>query len=66
MPSIAIYPELNNTEVPDIVVSIVDAILVATLIASVGLFEANAIQFGMNQMSGESSTQLSTFIHWYF
>ena len=30
-----------------------------------GLYEANAIQFGMDQMLEASSEQLSSFIHWY-
>ena len=36
------------------------------MIASTGMFEANAIQFGMDQMLEASSSQLSTFIHWYY
>ena len=36
------------------------------MIASTGVFEANAIQFGMDQMLEASSSQLSTFIHWYY
>ena len=35
-------------------------------IISVGMFEANAIQFGMDQMFEASSKQLSSFICWYF
>ena len=31
-----------------------------------GMYEANAIQFGMDQMMEASSQQLSSFIHWYF
>ena len=31
-----------------------------------GMYEANAIQFGMDQMVEASSQQLSSFIHWYF
>ena len=30
-----------------------------------GLYEANAIQFGMDQMLEASSERLSSFIHWY-
>lgn len=32
----------------------------------IGLFVANAIQFGTDQMIGASAEELSTFIHWYF
>ena len=35
-------------------------------ICSIGSFEANALQFGMDQLLEVSSTQLSAFIHWYF
>ena len=34
--------------------------------AGLGLFEANAIQFGMDQLLEASSDQLGTFIHWYY
>ena len=36
------------------------------IIASIGLFEANAIQFGTDQLLEAPSTQLSAFIHWFF
>ena len=35
-------------------------------VLSLGLFEANAIQLGMDQMLEASSDQLSSFIHWYY
>ena len=34
--------------------------------AGIGIFDANAIQFGMDQLLEASSTQLSAFIYWYF
>ena len=37
-----------------------------TVISGIGSFDANAIQFGMDQLLDASSTQLSEFIHWYF
>ena len=40
-------------------------VLIVGLI-SISMFEANAIQFGMDQMMEASSEQLSSFIHWYF
>ena len=42
----------------------VTIILITT--AGLGMFESNAIQFGMDQMLEASSEQLSSFIHWYF
>ena len=45
-------------------VIIVTLILIST--AGLGMFESNAIQFGMDQMLEASSEKLSSFIHWYF
>ena len=39
---------------------------IVMVLLCLGLFEANAIQFGMDQMLEASSDQLSTFIHWYY
>ena len=35
-------------------------------VLSLGLFEANVIQLGMDQLLEASSDQLSSFIHWYY
>ena len=35
-------------------------------ISGFGMYEANAIQFGMDQMLEASSRKLSSFIHWYY
>ena len=43
-----------------------DGILLGLGITSIGIFAANAIQFGMDQLLEASSTQLSAFIHCYF
>ena len=45
--------------------SFVVVVIITGLIGS-AMFEANAIQFGMDQMLEASSNQLSSFIHWYF
>ena len=39
---------------------------VLVTILATGMFEATAIQFGMDQMMEVSSDQHSTFIHWYY
>ena len=52
-------------QIPYIIIVIQVPFLVIGII-SVGVFEANAIQFGMYQMFEASSKQLSSFIHWYF
>ena len=51
-----IYYIIVSIQVPFLVIGII----------SVGMFEANAIQFGMDQMFEASSKQLSSFIRWYF
>ena len=47
-------------------VFLVLAIPMAINIASLAMFEANAIQFGMDQMIEASSDSISAFIHWYY
>ena len=39
---------------------------ILSMLLSLGFFKANAIQFGMDQLSESSSDQLSSFIHWYY
>ena len=46
-----------------LVVSVVSMVIITF---GIGLFEANAIQFGMDQLLEASSTQLSQFIYSYF
>ena len=40
--------------------------IVVPSIVGLSMFEANAIQFGMDQLLEASSEQLSSFIHWYY
>ena len=40
--------------------------LIILIISSNGFYEANAIQFGMDQLLEASSTQLSQLVYWYF
>ena len=61
---VAIPPSYQiATYIPGIVIA-ATFILIST--AGLGMFESNAIQFGMDQMLEASSEQLSSFIHWYF
>ena len=39
---------------------------VTLIIVGIGLFEANAIQFGLDQLLEAPTTKLITFIHWYY
>ena len=48
------------------IVIVIQVPFIMTGIISVVMFEANAIQFGMDQMFEASSKQLSSFIRWYF
>ena len=45
---------------------IFQATIVIVGVIGFGMYEANAIQFGMDQMLEASSEQLSSFIHWYY
>ena len=40
--------------------------LIALIITGVGLFEANAIQFGLDQLLEAPTPKLISFIHWYY
>ena len=42
------------------------AIILIVGIIGFGMYESNAIQFGMDQTLEASSEQLSSFIHWYY
>ena len=59
-------PVLIDADVPQCIATVGSALILACMIACVGIFEANAIQFGTDQLMDASSTQLSAFIHWYF
>ena len=41
-------------------------VILALVTASVGLFEANAIQFGLDQLLEAPTPKLIAFIHWYY
>ena len=41
-------------------------LFILPMILALGIFEANAIQFGMDQLLEEPSEKISTFIHWYY
>ena len=50
----------------DLPICICSGLFIVTGMLGLGMYEANAIQFGMDQMLEASSKQLSSFIHWYF
>ena len=53
----------NNT---DIALGALALLYVIPMIVGLGIFEAIAIQFGMDQLLEEPSEKISTFIHWYY
>ena len=40
--------------------------LIALITTGVGLFEANALQFGLDQLLEAPTPKLIAFIHWYY
>ena len=52
--------------VQDSYVTVCGVVFIITGLIGLGMYEANAIQFGMDQMLEASSEQLGMFIHWYF
>ena len=56
-------PSGHNT---DTVLGVLGLLFIIPMIVGLGIFEANAIQFGMDQLLEESSEKISTFIHWYY
>ena len=58
---------LNETQQCSITISVVFSCLgVALYLFGLGLFQANAIQFGADQLQFASSEKLSAFVHWYY
>ena len=51
-----------NTVIGDVI----DCLIVIGLTIGIGLFEANAIQFGLDQLLEAPTSKLITFIHWYY
>ena len=63
---VALDISLAYDKVATITIMVVATPGVLSVLLSLGLFEANAIQFGMDQLLESSSDQLSSFIHWYY
>ena len=62
--AVAVVSQLNRNTTLAVIALVTITLLIC--LVGLGLFEANAIQFGMDQMLEASSAQLSTFIHWYY
>ena len=63
---IVIHPSYQTATYMYISGDIIAVTFLLITTAGLGMFESNAIQFGMDQMLEASSEQLSSFIHWYF
>ena len=65
-----IMPETHQPIIVIIIITpvggIFTTIIIIVGITGFGMYESNAIQFGMDQMLEASSEKLSSFIHWYY
>ena len=57
---------IYNHDLNDLLIIGVVASLIVVSIIGVGLFEANAIQFGLDQLLEAPTPKLIAFIHWYY
>ena len=55
-PSISFYDFLKTIGISTVII----------YVASLGIYKANVIQFGLQQLQDASSEILSSFIHWYY
>ena len=60
------YLVIYEESMTDIAIAVFAGLSAIPMIVGLGIFEANAIQFGMDQLLEESSEKISTFIHWYY
>ena len=64
--SVLLDMSLLHREIETIIVMVLIIVGFLSVLLSLGLFKANGIQFGMEQLLESSSDQLSCFIHWYY
>ena len=57
---------LPKTSIYKDVIEIVAALFITAQILGAGLFQATAIQFGLDQLPEASTPKLVAFIHWYY
>ena len=56
----------HEKQITEKVLAVFGGLSAIPMTVGLGIFEANAIQFGMDQLLEESSEKISTFIHWYY
>ena len=61
-----IVVDVSTSDPEYFVISYVILLVSIPSVIGLSMFEANAIQFGMDQLLEASSQQLSSFIHWYY
>ena len=64
--SISIKKESLFTRANSYIQDIIATPLIALVTTGVGLFEANALQFGLDQLLEAPTPKLIAFIHWYY
>ena len=63
---IATHGHIHNSHWYSAIGMILCACVSVVAILGIGLFEANAIQFGLDQLLEASTPKLISFIHWYY
>ena len=61
-----LFEETKNQAIIFGIVVVATSILFILVTTGVGLFEANALQFGLDQLLEAPTTKLIAFIHWYY
>ena len=56
-----LYPHYNNIDIKDLVLQV----LLVIMAIGLGGYQANIIQFGLDQLQGASTTEITSFIAWY-
>ena len=58
---VQLYPHYNNIDIKDLVLQV----LLVIMAIGLGGYQANIIQFGLDQLQGASTTEITSFIAWY-
>ena len=64
--NLVIFGDKGGEDVVHTTLGVFAILFIIPMIVGLGIFEANAIQFGMDQLLEEPSEKISTFIHWYY
>ena len=64
--SVLMFTHVLHNDTAMVILLVLASLGVISLILTIGLYDANAIQFGMDQMLEATTQQLVAFIHWYY